>query len=281
MGGNPERADVVGVRRLTTKEFIGRARLIHGDEYGYTAAKYINTHSKLRIDCKLHGPFWQIAGAHLSGQGCPKCGHIGRVESQRSTTKEFIRKARLIHGDEYSYTAAKYINANSKLQINCKLHGHFWQTPGNHLGGKGCPKCGRISSLEKLHSRKPADRARLYLVSMTDKDGTTFLKVGWTTKAVLDERFRHLSYSNLDVQLLTLFPLSCGEIWALEAEVKRLFASARYAPIAAFDGDTECFDWSARHAICQFLCIAFVALWPPQFKKPSLESMQRQRYRLN
>jgi len=92
VGGNPERADVVGVRRLTTKEFIGRARLIHGDEYGYTAAKYINTHSKLRIDCKLHGPFWQIAGAHLSGQGCPKCGHIGRVESQRSTTEEFIKK---------------------------------------------------------------------------------------------------------------------------------------------------------------------------------------------
>ena len=53
---------------------------------------------------------------------------------------DFIEKAKKVHGDRYSYEDAEYINYDTKLKIKCEKHGYFWQTPGNHLKGKGCQK---------------------------------------------------------------------------------------------------------------------------------------------
>ena len=62
------------------------------------------------------------------------------------TTEEeknkFIENANLIHSSKYKYCNINYINAHSKINILCKLHGFFAQTPSNHLAGKGCKKCG-------------------------------------------------------------------------------------------------------------------------------------------
>ena len=38
---------------------------------------------------------------------------------------------------------------NKKIKIICKKHGDFKQTPGSHLNGSGCPKCGTESQIEK------------------------------------------------------------------------------------------------------------------------------------
>jgi hypothetical protein len=54
------------------------------------------------------------------------------------TTKEFIEKARLKHGDKYDYSKAEYTNSKTKVCIICPEHGEFWQTPGDHLDGHGC-----------------------------------------------------------------------------------------------------------------------------------------------
>ena len=47
---------------------------------------------------------------------------------------QFVKKAKMVHGDKY-----KYDFVNNK--IICTVHGEFSQTPKNHLGGSGCPKC--------------------------------------------------------------------------------------------------------------------------------------------
>src|SRR5690606_27781560 len=39
------------------------------------------------------------------------------------------------------YSNSLYENATTKLEIGCPKHGSFWQTPNNHLNGKGCPEC--------------------------------------------------------------------------------------------------------------------------------------------
>ena len=56
-------------------------------------------------------------------------------------TENFITRARKIHGDRYDYSKVAYKNAREKVCIICKEHGEFWQTPYNHLSGKGCGKC--------------------------------------------------------------------------------------------------------------------------------------------
>jgi hypothetical protein len=55
---------------------------------------------------------------------------------------EFIK----IHGERYNYDNFNYINYHTKGIIVCKEHGNFEQNAANHLQGKGCKKCGTIST---------------------------------------------------------------------------------------------------------------------------------------
>ena len=56
-------------KKLTTKEFIERAKNVHGDKYDYSKVNYINCEEKVCIICPIHGEFWQIATEHLQGHG--------------------------------------------------------------------------------------------------------------------------------------------------------------------------------------------------------------------
>ena len=68
-----------------------------------------------------------------------------------STKDEFIRKARLLHGDKYDYSKVEYVDTKTKVCIICKEHGEFEQSPQKHLAGQGCIKCHR-ASLTKRYS---------------------------------------------------------------------------------------------------------------------------------
>ena len=70
----------------------------------------------------------------------------------KKTTSEYISQCIKIHGDKYDYTKVKYIKWSSKVIIICPIHGEFTQTPTSHLGGAGCPKCGRL----KITGGKPS-----------------------------------------------------------------------------------------------------------------------------
>jgi ribosomal protein L36 len=123
-------------KNQTTKEFIKKAKKIHGNRYDYSKTEYINISTKVVIICKKHGEFEQLPPIHLEGYGCSKCS--GRYMD----TEYFIEKAKKIHKDKYDYSKTKYIKATSKLIITCKKHGDFKQRPGSHLEGRGCSKCG-------------------------------------------------------------------------------------------------------------------------------------------
>lgn len=63
-------------------------------------------------------------------------------------TKVFVEKATSIHGDKYDYSNVKYQKALCKVEIVCKKHGSFFQTPNNHLRGKGCRSCNNSPYLD-------------------------------------------------------------------------------------------------------------------------------------
>jgi len=58
------------------------------------------------------------------------------------TKLEFIQKAREVHNGKYLYFDGEYVDRHTKMKMVCYDHGSFWQTPHNHLSGRGCPKCG-------------------------------------------------------------------------------------------------------------------------------------------
>lgn len=60
---------------------------------------------------------------------------------KKITLEEFIRRARLVHGDKYDYSKVVYINSTTKIIIICPIHGEFEQLPKKHLIGKGCSEC--------------------------------------------------------------------------------------------------------------------------------------------
>lgn len=128
--------------RMTTEEFIEKAKKVHGDKYDYSKVNYVDTKTKVIIVCKKHGEFEQTPNSHLSGKGCPICRneHTGNIS--RKSLEEFIKEAKKIHGDKYDYSLVNYVNCSTKVKLICPIHGEFEITPNKHLSGRGCRKCG-------------------------------------------------------------------------------------------------------------------------------------------
>lgn len=131
-------------KKLTTEEFIEKARQIHGDKYDYSKSIYTFSRNKIKIICKKHGEFEQSVNNHLNGKGCQKCNIKYENES------DFINESKLIHNNKYNYEKVIFLNTITKVIITCKEHGDFEQTPSNHISGKGCYKCGNLKTGEKL-----------------------------------------------------------------------------------------------------------------------------------
>ena len=124
-------------KKLTTEDFIERAKEKHNDKYDYSKVVYVNNLGKITITCPEHGDFEQRAHNHSRGDGCPKCSN-----NKVLNTEDIIERAVKIHGDKYDYSkvvAGK--NNTAKITIICEKHGEFKQTVFTHLEGGGCRKC--------------------------------------------------------------------------------------------------------------------------------------------
>lgn len=142
-----------GTKKLTTDEFILRARKIHGDKYDYSKVKYVNNETKVCIICHEkdefgdeHGEFWQTPHHHLSGFGCKKC------SKNYMDTDMFIKKANKVHCGVYDYAKTVYKNNSTKVLVTCKKHGDFMTTPTDHIRGRGCPVCEGSNSEKIIYS---------------------------------------------------------------------------------------------------------------------------------
>jgi hypothetical protein len=160
-----------GQKKLTSEEFIEKAKKVHGDKYDYSKVDYKNSATKVCIICSDHGKFYQIPNDHLRGRGCTKCGGTSNL-----TTEEFIKKARELYGDRYDYSKVEYKNNKMPVEIFCKVHGYFSQTPKLHLNGSGCYKCNRgFSSDSKLSLLSDSDVEHLSVHQLIELIGQNLL----------------------------------------------------------------------------------------------------------
>ncbi len=214
-----------GKKRKHTADFISASIEVHGDKYRYSRSKYLNSKTKLTITCMKHGDFQQRPDIHASGHGCQFCAKEDRPVSNTSTTFEFIKKAKLVHGSEYDYSQCDYINSISKVSITCKVHGQFEQAPSNHLTGNGCPSCAQKGFSPTLSS----------FVYVLLSEDTCLMKVGITN----NPKVRYASLKSRTPFSFT--PIECFKIdgekaKSVEREIHIKGTSARFT---GFNGATE------------------------------------------
>ncbi len=124
---------------MTHEEFIRRSLEIHGDKYDYSMTKYINSNINVDIICKKkdHGLFSVRPDGHLKGYDCWKC----KVDKSKNSLEEFVERSNKIHNNKYNYDKVIYVNLETNVEIICKKHTSFFQTPSVHLLGSGCSLC--------------------------------------------------------------------------------------------------------------------------------------------
>ena len=90
-------------KRLTTEEFIKRAREIYGDRFDYSKTEYVNARVKLTITYKEHGDFTILPQHHLKNEGsgrtgCSECGKQAINKDRKFTQEQFLERVKDIKG---------------------------------------------------------------------------------------------------------------------------------------------------------------------------------------
>lgn len=138
-------------KRLTTEEFITKARAVHGDKYDYSKAEYINNHKKVCIICPAHGEFWQKPNNHLNGHGCSSC----KAEkcSKRLKGKIRSKRRRLIYGvginDFNGITSTKDKSYNIWRQMLFRCYSKYYYKRPTYMDCTVCDEWHHFSAFKK------------------------------------------------------------------------------------------------------------------------------------
>lgn len=112
--------------RLSTSEFIFKAKEIHKDKYDYSKVEYKTSNDLITIICPKHGKFKQKPKNHLQGKGCPKCNesHLERKVREFLTSSniefEYQKKFDWLGRLSLDFYLPKY-----NIGIECQGRQHF------------------------------------------------------------------------------------------------------------------------------------------------------------
>jgi hypothetical protein len=163
-----------GTPLITTDDFVKMAKEIHGDKYDYSKTDYKGKQKKVKIICPIHGEYETQANYHLEGRECRKCASQKRNSKYSLGNEKFTNRAKEIHGDKYNYDDVNYSNNSNKVQINCPIHGPFFQSPDKHLRGDGCRKCsGKDKTTEEFITQAKEVHGNKYDYSNVDYETAT------------------------------------------------------------------------------------------------------------
>lgn len=232
-------------KKLTQDDFVERSSAIHKYKYSYKKTKYMGVARKVVITCPKHGDFEQIADVHIRGAGCAKCGSERRANATRKTSSDFVKRARDVHGDKYSYDKVAYVSNRTDVIITCLIHGDFTQRPTNHFQGKGCLYCADKSGgwsredFAKLCRKNGGGEGSLYIIQCFNEN-ESFYKIGITSHR-LKVRFKGLHLMPYSYEKLFLINGKPKYIFDLEYRLHSLNKENSYTPLITFSGQTECF----------------------------------------
>lgn len=130
-----------GNTQKPTEEFAKEMEALR-PEYSYHKVVYKTNKHKVCIVCPKHGDFWIRPVSMISAkQGCPQCGNEIAAKKNTNSQEAFIKRAKTVHGDFYTYENSVYKSTRSKIVITCPIHGNFEIKANNFLNGSGCNEC--------------------------------------------------------------------------------------------------------------------------------------------
>ena len=130
-----------------------------GNRFNYDKCEYKGYETPMLIYCDKHGYFEQSPNDHLrSRHGCPRCAVDSVISKEKYTTEEFIRKAKLKHGDRYTYDHTVYVGSRERVIVTCREHGDFPVFASFHLAGRGCQTCTKIEATRKMVETQKKNR---------------------------------------------------------------------------------------------------------------------------
>lgn len=139
------------MKKLTTEQYLQKAKLLHGDKFDYTKTVYVTQHTKLSICCPIHGDFSTYPWSHLRDLycGCVSCKKdIG--SPNKITYHKFITKAKTKYKDLYDYSFVEYVDYMTPIKIICQYHGEVLMSPSSHLSSTtGCCVCSKQEMISK------------------------------------------------------------------------------------------------------------------------------------
>jgi hypothetical protein len=137
------------VKKLTYKEV--KERIEKEEGYKLLSKEYINSTTKLRVQCPKEHNYVVSLGNFTSGKRCPVCASENKGASQRlniKKVKEFIKSK------GYKLLSTYYKNANSKLLLECPKGHKFEMRFGNFQQGQRCSVCALEKSIKRCSDRK-------------------------------------------------------------------------------------------------------------------------------
>ncbi len=164
-------------RRLTIQEFISRSIKVHGNKYDYSVSKYVDTHTKIKIKCPIHGIFKQLPLAHAPrGQGCPRCDEShgeravalfldsNKIKYKRQKYFKGCKNKRFLYFDFYIPSLNTLIEYDGRQ--------HFY--PSEYFGG--IPAFNLLKKLDAIKNKFCKDKGiNLIRISYKKKNIESFL----------------------------------------------------------------------------------------------------------
>lgn len=128
-----------------TKELlIKRGREKYGNRFDYSMSDVNGKDGVIKIKCNICGTVFENTPHNhincLQG-GCPTCRYNYVADAEKISFEEFVRRAKEVHGDKYTYHEDSYTNISNETKITCAKHGDFKQKGILHVNGCGCSDC--------------------------------------------------------------------------------------------------------------------------------------------
>ncbi len=193
------------------------------------------------ILCPEHGKFNQSPNNHLAGKGCKYC-----ANNVKSNTVDFIKKGKLVHGDNYDYSLVEYTTVHSPVKIICKsCKKTNLVQPSNHLNGNKCAYCyvgwchlQRYQENTKLGSQSGI----FYKLKFKHKElKFEFIKIGITSMGI-KERYR--KYKDYTYEIIEEYKCTNLESALMEREFMNSTTKEKFVfpKNIKFKGHTECYQ---------------------------------------
>lgn len=159
--------------------FINKSKILYGDTYDYSKVEYVNENTKICLIHKKYGEIYVTPHSHLTNNGLDKkTYHISKIGHYKNNTDDFIKHAKLIHGDKYDYSITEYKGLKNEIKYICKIHGVITQIAHDHLKGHGCKFCyydknkktndDFINKANKIHNNK-YDYSKIDMINRDEK----------------------------------------------------------------------------------------------------------------